>query len=65
MMSGLWECMARNNPQAPKSVFLPRHHVTEQKRGLTHDTGGHSQITDHDHRMLLHHRTFDVALSTI
>ena len=41
------------------------HHVTEQKRGLTHDTGGHSQITDHDHRMLLHHRTFDVALSTI
>lgn len=61
--------MARNNPQAPKSVFLPGvfawHHVTEQKRGLTHDTGGHSQITDHDHRMLLHHRTFDVALSTI
>lgn len=57
--------MARNNPQAPKSVFLLRHHDTEQKRGLTHDTGGHSQITDHDHRMLLHHRTFDVALSTI
>ena len=65
MMSGLWECMARNNPQAPKSGLLPPHQVTEQKRGLTHDTGGHSQITDHDHRMLLHHRSFDVALSTI
>lgn len=57
--------MAPNNPQTPKSGLLPRHQVTEQKRGLTHDTGGHSQITDHDHRMLLHHRTFDVALSTI
>lgn len=57
--------MARNNPQAPKSVFLPGIMLQNRKGGLTHDTGGHSQITDHDHRMLLHHRTFDVALSTI
>ena len=57
--------MARNKPQATKTDLLPRNHDTEQKRGLTHDTGGHSQITDHDHRMLLHHRTFDVALSII
>ena len=32
-MSGLWECMARNNPQAPKSVS----HVTRERPAF--DTG--------------------------
>lgn len=34
MMSGLWECMARNNPQAPKSVFCPDIMIQNRKGDL-------------------------------